>query len=90
VARHVHRLHLAAALMAKGSSAQEAIASLRPPVFYKLQDAFRTQLRAWPAAKLAQALRLLIDTELACKATGAPAEALCARALWQIASAARR
>lgn len=89
-ARHVQRLHLAAALMAKGSSAQEAMASLRPPVFYKLQDAFRTQLRAWPAAKLAQALRLLIDAELACKATGAPAEALCARVLWQIASAARR
>jgi DNA polymerase III subunit delta len=89
-ARHVQRLHLVASLMAQGKSAHEAMAALRPPVFYKLQDAVRAQLRAWPLARLAQALRLLIDAELDCKVTGAPAEALCARALWQIATAARR
>lgn len=89
-ARHVQRLHLAASLMAAGKSAPEAMAALRPPVFYKLQDAFRAQLRAWPAPRLARALSLLIDAELECKVTGAPAEALCARALWQIATAARR
>lgn len=89
-ARHVQRLHLAASLMASGKSPAEAMATLRPPVFYKQQDAFRAQLRAWPPARLAQALGLLTDAELDCKTTGAPAEALCARALWQIATAARR
>lgn len=89
-ARHVQRLHLAASLMASGKSAPEAMAALRPPVFYKLQDAFRAQLRAWPAPRLARALSLLTDAEIDCKVTGAPAEALCARALWQIATAARR
>ncbi len=89
-ARHVQRLHLAASLVAAGKSAPEAMASLRPPVFYKLQDAFRAQLRLWPPARLAQALGLITQAELECKATGAPAEALCARVLWQIAVAARR
>ncbi|HYN37765.1 MAG TPA: DNA polymerase III subunit delta [Rhodospirillales bacterium] len=89
-ARYLQRLHLAASLMAQRKSAQEAMAALRPPVFYKQQDAFRAQLRAWPPARLAQAMRLLIEVELDCKVTGAPAEALCIRALWQIATAARR
>lgn len=89
-ARHVQRLHLAASLVAAGKSLPEAMASLRPPVFYKLQDAFRAQLRLWPPARLAQALGLITQAELECKATGAPAEALCARVLWQIATAARR
>lgn len=89
-ARHLQRLHLAAALVAAGKSQAEAMAALRPPVFYKLQDAFRAQLRIWPTARLAQALSLVTQAELDCKATGAPAEALCARVLWQIAVAARR
>jgi DNA polymerase-3 subunit delta len=89
-ARHLQRLHLAASLVAAGKSAPEALAALRPPVFYKLQDGFRAQLRLWPPARLAQALGLVTQAELECKATGAPAEALCARVLWQIAVAARR
>jgi DNA polymerase-3 subunit delta len=90
VARHVQRLHLAASLVAAGKSVPEAMAGLRPPVFYKLQDGFRAHLRLWPPPRLAQALSLITQAELDCKATGAPAEALCARVLWQIAVAARR
>lgn len=89
-ARHLQRLHLAASLMARGKSPAEAMAALRPPVFYKRQDAFRAQLRAWPPPRLAQALSLITQAELDCKATGAPAEALCARVLWQVTMAARR
>lgn len=89
-ARHLQRLHLAASMVATGKSPPEAMAALRPPVFFKLQDAFRAQLRIWPPARLAQALSLVTQAELDCKATGAPAEALCARVLWQIAVAARR
>lgn len=90
VGRHFQRLHLAGGAIAAGRPPAQAMASLRPPVFYKLQDAFAAQLRAWTPERAGEAMRLLIDVEIGCKQTGAPAEALCLRALWRIAALARR
>ncbi|MBL8659904.1 MAG: DNA polymerase III subunit delta [Rhodospirillales bacterium] len=87
-ARHLQRLHLAAGLVAAGRSAEQAMAALRPPVFYKAQTAFRTQLRIWTLPRLGEALRLVLEAELACKATGAPAQAIATRMLWRIAQVA--
>ncbi len=89
VGRHFQRLHLAVGAIAAGRSVGQAMATLRPPVFYKLRDSFASQLRAWTPERLAAALRLLIETELDCKITGAPAEALCMRTLWRIAAMSR-
>jgi DNA polymerase-3 subunit delta len=89
VGRHFQRLHLGAGLIAAGRSPQEAMAALRPPVFYKMQSAVRTQLCLWAPPAIANVLRLLVDAEVTCKQTGAPAEAICARALFQIAGVAR-
>lgn len=89
VGRHFQRLHLASGAVAAGRSIGQAMASLRPPVFYKLQDAFAAQLRVWSPDRLGAALGVLLETELDCKTTGAPAEALCLRALWRIAALSR-
>ncbi len=86
--RHLQRLHLAAGLIAADRTAEQAMAALRPPVFYKLQTAFRAQLRAWTLPRLGKALRFVLDAELACKTTGAPAQAIAARTLWRIAQVA--
>jgi len=87
--RHLQRLHLAAARMAEGARADDAMRALRPPVFSRQQDRFRRQLGQWRAPRLAAALQRVVDTEVACRTTGAPVEALAGRCLMQIAQAAR-
>ncbi len=90
VTRHGHRLHLTRAGMAGGRSAEQAAKALRPPLFFKDKSAFLRQAQRWPAAGLARALEILRQAEADCKTTGFPAEAICRRALTQIAAAGRR
>ncbi|HZB92896.1 MAG TPA: DNA polymerase III subunit delta [Stellaceae bacterium] len=92
--RHFQRLHLTQARIAEGMSEEEALRSLRPPLFFKLQDRFRRQLRLWPERRAQQALELLLQAELLAKRSGPPPEAVCRDALLRIArragEAARR
>ncbi len=87
--RHFSRLHLAADMMASGATADVAMGRLRPPVFFKVQPRFRTQLRRWPRARLERVLARLVETEAVCKRTGTPAETVTGRLLLDIARAAR-
>lgn len=88
-AQHITRLLRAQALIAQGRTADQAMASLKPPVIFHQKAAFARQLARWPRPHLTQALDLLTEAELACKTTGAPAQALATRALLQIAQAGR-
>jgi DNA polymerase III subunit delta len=90
VGRHLQRLHLVAGLMQTGASAERALAALRPPPFGPSRDRFARQATRWSAADLAAVLDRLLAAEIACKRTGAPAEAICWRALVDIAGRARR
>ncbi len=82
---HFRRLHLARAAMARGQSADSAMASLRPPVFFKQAPQFRRQLERWRLPMIATALGRLIECEAASKRTGAPDELLLSRAFTLIA-----
>ncbi|HKW53902.1 MAG TPA: DNA polymerase III subunit delta [Stellaceae bacterium] len=86
--RHFQRLHLVQSRIAAGSGDEDALRSLRPPLFFKLQDRFKRQLRLWPQARAAQALALLTQAEINAKTTGLPAEAICRDALLRIARGA--
>jgi DNA polymerase-3 subunit delta len=93
MARHLERLHLAAAKLAAGMAAEAAMKTLRPPVFWKYQRRFAAQLRAWTGEVLAAAIGRTLTAEIQCKRTGAPADLICHRALLEIArgaGAARR
>lgn len=87
---HVRRLHLAAGLIAAGRSPEQAMAALRPPVFFKAKPRFRAQLGLWNTARLAESLDVLLTAERACKRTAMPAATLAQRALMSIANAASR
>ena len=89
-ARHFLRLHLASGLVAQGRSMDQAMGALKPRVIFTIAERFRSQLRHWPAARLARALEILTEAELECKSTGRPAEVICGRALMRIAQAAPR
>lgn len=78
--RQMGRLKTAKALIDKGESASAAMKKLRPPVFFAEQRAFERRLQRWPLSRLEGALRMLIDTEIAAKTTGAPQRELVERA----------
>ena len=88
--RHFTRLQLAAARIEDGASPDRALKSLRPPVFFRRERAFREALGRWSAARAGAALERLVAAEAACKRSGAVPEALCAQTLLGIARAARR
>lgn len=87
--RHFQRLHMARGEMAKGSNADQATKTLRPPVIFTWADAFKRQLLLWPENKLARAFDILTQCETDCKTTGLPAEAMTSRALLTLAQAAK-
>jgi DNA polymerase-3 subunit delta len=86
VAGHFQRLHLVSGLVTGGMTPADAMKRLRPPVFWKMAERFKAQQRAWAAEQLGRSLTRLLDAELACKSSGAPADSLAARALLEIAA----
>ena len=89
IARHLQKLEVLVAQMEAGSTADQAMRGLRPPVFFKRQAALLRQLDIWTAANLGRAMNIVAEAELACKTTGMPDRPLCERALLQVATAAR-
>lgn len=88
--RHVERLMAVVSQVENGGSADQAVGALRPSVFFKRLRAFSDQARRWKRVDLLRALSRLMETELRCKTTGLPAEAICNRALMEIAQVAAR
>lgn len=88
-AAHFRRLHLAAGMMEQGKTADQAMAALKPPVFFKRKDGFRGQLHRWPPGRVGMAMEILVEAEVDCKTTGMPDEVVCGRVLMRLAQAAR-
>lgn len=88
--RLFQRLHIAAGKVAGGLDAETSLKSLRPPVFFRELPRWKTALQAWSPRRIADAQEILLKAEADCKTTGLPAGAVAARALLQIAAAARR
>jgi len=86
--RHFQRLYLVGSRLAQGTSEEDALKSLRPPLFFKLADRFKRQLRLWPPARAAAALEALVEAECQAKTTGLPSETVCRAALLRIARGA--
>lgn len=81
---HFRRLHLAKSIMDEGRSADEAMKNLMPPIFFKQQNAFKSQLNRWPLKKLDIILEKLSELEAQTKQTGTPVQTLCSQAVLSI------
>lgn len=68
-----------------GANASDAVARLRPPVFWKERDTVAAQARSWSGKKLAAAFDILWSAELRCKVAGAPQELIAADAFRGVA-----
>jgi DNA polymerase III subunit delta len=87
---HFQRLLLVNAEAGRGQNIDDAIRKLRPPVHFSRTASFKTQAQKWNESMLCETLDLLLETEALCKTTAVPAEATCARALFNVAAIARQ
>jgi len=85
---HFRRLYQCQLKMDDGLDPKTAMKSLNPPVFWKYEDAFVTQMRRWPRARIENLMNALNNVEAQTKTTGMPAETLTAQILLKTAMAA--
>jgi DNA polymerase-3 subunit delta len=88
VSRHFMKLHQVTARVARGEQLESAMASLRPPVFWKAIDGFKAQCRRWPADIIGQALLRLAEIEAEAMRQHQFADTLTRRGLMEIAAMA--
>lgn len=79
--RYFFRMQIVRGNVANGMDEQQAIGSLRPPVFFKQMDSFKEHLRIWNAGAIDNMIMALNKLEAECKQTGSPAELILSRFL---------
>jgi DNA polymerase-3 subunit delta len=83
--RRLQQLRDARAMIDEGSSPSDAVARLRPPVFWKERDSVAAQARLWTAKKLNAAFDVMWSAELRSKVAGAPQDLIAADAYRSVA-----
>ncbi len=83
---HFQRL---ASARAPGGPGPEGAMKRYPQIHFSRAASFRAQVRRWNEPLVQEALDMLLDTEALCKTTAVPAEAVCARTLFNVAAMAR-
>jgi len=86
---HFQRLTLVKENMNRGESLDGAMKKLRPPVHFLREQSFKAQANRWKEEKLADALDMLLEAEALSRTTAVPAQAVCGRALMNIAAMAK-
>lgn len=89
-ARHVDRLLEVAARADQGQALDDLVSALRPPIFFKRVAAFKSQSRVWRSQDLKSAHQRILEAEIQSKSGTLPGEAICNRALMELAQGARR
>ena len=72
MARRMLQMAEAREMVDKGRKPQEAIAALRPPIFWKEREPMARALSRWPARRIQAALHACLEGERAIKTPGGP------------------
>jgi DNA polymerase-3 subunit delta len=88
LAGQVQRMGRVFAQRADGLSLDEAIRSLRPPIFFRREPGFRRALQLWDVASIRAAMERMWSAELECKKTGSRGEIVCRNAVLLVAQRA--
>jgi DNA polymerase-3 subunit delta len=70
--RYFNRLYMLRSQVDAGVPAEQVIASLRPPVFFRQAPILARHVQQWNVEQIAKALKLLIEAELASKTSDLP------------------
>ncbi|MCC9621188.1 DNA polymerase III subunit delta [Thalassospira sp. MA62] len=87
---YFQKLHLVKGQVSQGANADQAMKTLRPPLFFKAADQFRANLNNWPLSHLQRALQILLEAEKDCKSGLAIPETIAHRAMIKVAVARQR
>ncbi|KMQ91879.1 dna polymerase iii subunit delta [Lasius niger] len=77
----LRRLEKARMSVEAGISPAQAVAALRPPIFWRDRDKFTAAVKGWSLPALQNAGKITLQLEQACKQSGPPAELLAWRHL---------
>lgn len=88
--RHFQRLHIARVQLGANCSPAQAMAKLKPPVFFKQRSLFVRQLQLWGRTALGEVLDRLLRAEILCKQSGYPDQVICGQVLLEVAGWARK
>ncbi|MBX9863756.1 MAG: DNA polymerase III subunit delta [Hyphomicrobium sp.] len=83
--RHFQRLHRTRAALDRGSSLEDVLRQMRPPLHFKQKDAFAAQCRLWTAPRLEEALARIATAAKAARLAGALEAALSERLMMGLA-----
>lgn len=83
---HFRKLHAVKAMVVSGTPVEEALKSLQPPLFFKLEQPFRTQVSRWSLDGLMKVLERLSHLEAQSKQTATPVDTLLAQALLSLSA----
>ena len=87
--RHFQRLHRVRAAMDRGSTLDDALRQMRPPLHFKQKDAFAAQCRLWTTGRLAEALRRIAVAAKAARLSASLEEPMTERLVLSLAVMAR-
>ncbi len=87
---HFRRLHMTKCRMGEGESLESIMNSFQPRIFFKYEDAFRTQISRWPKDSLERVLLRLLDLEARSKTSSAPMPLLMPRTALEICGAVKK
>ena len=87
---YFQKLHLVKGQVAQGTAVDQAMKSLRPPLFFKAADQFRANLSYWPLAHIQRALQIFLEAEKDCKSGLAIPETLAHRAMIKVTVARQK
>ena len=87
---YFQKLHLVKGQITQGTNTEQAMKSLRPPLFFKAADQFRANLNNWAVPTLQRALQILLEAEKDCKSGLAVPETIAHRAMIKIAVARQK
>lgn len=86
VQRYFQRLQVLEAHLSAGATVDEAIAQLKPKVFFRQEPVLKRHSARWKRQAIQHALRELLEAERICKEAGSPAEMICRHTLLTLAT----
>jgi DNA polymerase-3 subunit delta len=84
------RLRLLADKIAQGASPRDAVAAIRPPVFFRRVPLVVQAATRWREAAIIEAITKALAAEAACKSAGAAPDLLCKRLFYDLAGVTAR
>ena len=87
---HFQKLHLVDLNIISGQSTSEAMKQIKPPIFFKEVNAFKSQIKNWNINKIDRALEILTESDLSTKTKPGLGKSLIGNIIMRLANVAKK